>query len=462
MAVAGRATETEAHVVTKAPRSGDLRSRPSSLAGRAAVLGALVVTAVAAARIAASAPELPPPGPFGRGTDDGTMADAAASASPGAQWHRAELVLWFGWITAACTGLGVVPFLFTSRLPPSVSAASNAVACGMMIAASVGLVLEGAGTEPPDAPQASLAERSGQPGGQSSHYPCAWGVARTVVGVLFGLAFVRVTEALMHAHGGHDTTPAGADDGHRAGEGGTAQAAEAGGGHGPDMGSGGAEASLEVRMVDRSRAGLSHAAAGGNGGSNGDGRELTAGAEFVAPEDLAAVDSDDEERVAGLLQTSKALGKADFRRALLFFTVMAAHSLAEGVGLGVSFGGAKGVRVGSVISSTLAVHNIPEGLAICLVLVPRGTSLIDAAALSILSSLPQPLFALPAYFFVDTFAALLPVGLGFAAGAMLLLSLQELWPQAAASLGKITAFSVALAAFAAMSLFQHMVHDDEL
>lgn len=214
-------------------------------------------------------------------------------------------------------------------------------------------------------------------------------------------------------------------------------------------------------MVDRSRAGQTRSeGAGGIDGDTSDG-PVPSGVEGVGEEDVAAVDSDDEERVAGLLETSRALGKADFRRALLFFTVMAAHSLAEGVGLGVSFGGAKGVRVGSVISSTLAVHNIPEGLAICLVLVPRGTSLIDAAALSILSSLPQPLFALPAYFFVDTFAALLPVGLGFAAGAMLLLSLQELWPQAAASLGKVTAFAVALAAFAAMSLFQHMVHDDD-
>ncbi|KAA0172625.1 hypothetical protein FNF27_05849 [Cafeteria roenbergensis] len=465
MAVAGPAADAEAHAHGKPPlRSSDLRSRPSSLAGRVAVLSALVVTAVAAARIAAAAPELPAPGPFVRGADDGTVADVPPESSSGVQWHRAELVLWFGWITAACTGLGVVPFLFASRLPPALSAASNAVACGMMVAASVGLVLEGAGAEQPDAPLPPPGAAA-RPQEQGAQYPCAWGVARTAVGVVLGLVFVRVTEALMHSHGGHEACSAGGGSGHRATSESGPQPGEShtSGAGGADCqgGDNAAEGPAEARIVDRSRTGQGHTA--GTGGVTGDGYgdAAASGEEVVVEEDETAVDSDDEERVAGLLETSRALGKADFRRALLFFTVMAAHSLAEGVGLGVSFGGTKGVRVGSVISSTLAVHNIPEGLAICLVLVPRGTSLVDAAALSILSSLPQPLFALPAYFFVDTFAALLPVGLGFAAGAMLLLSLQELWPQAAASLGKTTAFAVALTAFAAMSLFQHMVHDDD-
>jgi len=55
------------------------------------------------------------------------------------------------------------------------------------------------------------------------------------------------------------------------------------------------------------------------------------------------------------------------------------------------------------------VHNIPEGLAISLVLVPRGASVRSAAWWSVFSSLPQPLMAVPAYVFVEEFGRLLPL-----------------------------------------------------
>ncbi len=63
-------------------------------------------------------------------------------------------------------------------------------------------------------------------------------------------------------------------------------------------------------------------------------------------------------------------GGLDARKGLLIVGVMTAHSFTEGVGLGVSF--ASGTDLGLFITLAIAVHNIPEGLAISLVLVPRG------------------------------------------------------------------------------------------
>ena len=119
---------------------------------------------------------------------------------------------------------------------------------------------------------------------------------------------------------------------------------------------------------------------------------------------------------------------ADAMKALLIVAIMTLHSFAEGVGVGVSFG--VNQSLGILIGLAIAVHNIPEGLAISLVLVPRGTSPRNAAAWSIFSSLPQPLMAVPAFLFVETFAGFLPVGLGFAAGAMIWLVLADLLPEA--------------------------------
>jgi len=150
-----------------------------------------------------------------------------------------------------------------------------------------------------------------------------------------------------------------------------------------------------------------------------------------------------------------ALVGADARRALLVVGVMTAHSFAEGVGVGVSFGG--GEALGVFITTAIAIHNIPEGLAIGLVLVPRGVGLLRAAGWSVFSSLPQPLVAVPAFAVVALAAVWLPFGLGLAAGAMVWLCVVDLLPEAVADSTRGRVAATTAAAAAAMLLIQTFI-----
>jgi zinc transporter, ZIP family len=150
-----------------------------------------------------------------------------------------------------------------------------------------------------------------------------------------------------------------------------------------------------------------------------------------------------------------ALRGADALKAIMIVGVMTLHSFAEGVGVGVAFGG--GEELGTFITAAIALHNVPEGLAISLVLVPRGASVLQAAGWSIASSLPQPLMAVPAFLFVIAFEPVLPVGLGLAAGAMIWMTHAELLPDA---FKETSAQSVAVAvclSIAAMLAFQELL-----
>jgi ZIP family zinc transporter len=153
--------------------------------------------------------------------------------------------------------------------------------------------------------------------------------------------------------------------------------------------------------------------------------------------------------------TLGALSGADARRALLVVGVMTVHSIAEGVGVGAAFGGGDGF--GLLIAVAIAVHNIPEGLAISLVLVPRGTRVLTAAGWSVFSSLPQPVLAVPAFAFVETSRSLLPLGLGFAAGAMIWLVLRELLPEALEQTSRRVVATAVATAFAVMLAFQMLL-----
>jgi zinc transporter ZupT len=149
------------------------------------------------------------------------------------------------------------------------------------------------------------------------------------------------------------------------------------------------------------------------------------------------------------------LDGASARKALLILGVMTAHCFAEGIGVGVSFGST--VAFGVVMSIAIAVHNVPEGLAISLAMVPRGVPVWRAAWWSVFSSLPQPLMAVPAFLFVSVFEPILPVGLGLAAGAMIWMAQSELVPDALEKAPKEQVATALTLAGIAMVAFQVVI-----
>jgi ZIP family zinc transporter len=138
--------------------------------------------------------------------------------------------------------------------------------------------------------------------------------------------------------------------------------------------------------------------------------------------------------------------EADFKKLVLILGILTVHSFPEGVAVGVSFAelglqnvaASDTVVVGALTLPVLAVfmtvaisiHNIPEGVAISIPLRSMGVSEWRMVWWAIFSSLPQPIGAAIAYYFVTLAKQFLPVGFGFAAGAMIFLVLREFIPEA--------------------------------
>ncbi len=121
------------------------------------------------------------------------------------------------------------------------------------------------------------------------------------------------------------------------------------------------------------------------------------------------------------------LSVEDSRKAVLLIGVMFVHSMPEGVAVGVGYATGE-FRFGLLLALAIAIHNIPEGIAVSLPLRTKGVSVLACFFYSILTSLPQPLLAGPSFLLVSTMQPLLPIGLGFAGGAMIFIVISDLLP----------------------------------
>lgn len=132
---------------------------------------------------------------------------------------------------------------------------------------------------------------------------------------------------------------------------------------------------------------------------------------------------------AALENAVDARDTAAVRRAWLFVAAVAIHNLPEGLAIGVGYAGVDPVKAHS-LATGIAIQDIPEGLVVAMALRGAGYSRLFATLLGAASGLPEPMAAVVGAVLIDYSAALLPWGLAAAAGAMLFVICHEVVPAA--------------------------------
>lgn len=116
------------------------------------------------------------------------------------------------------------------------------------------------------------------------------------------------------------------------------------------------------------------------------------------------------------------------RRTWLFVFAIALHNLPEGLAIGVAFGGDNAIGA-SALSAGITIQDIPEGLVVALALLETGYSRRLCMAIGMLSGLIEPVAAVLGASIVTFSTSLLPWGMGLSAGAMLFVISHEVIPE---------------------------------
>ncbi|MCX7111493.1 MAG: ZIP family metal transporter [Proteobacteria bacterium] len=119
---------------------------------------------------------------------------------------------------------------------------------------------------------------------------------------------------------------------------------------------------------------------------------------------------------------------SSLRKIWLFITAITLHNFPEGMAVGVSFGSGDWHN-GLSIAFAIGLQNLPEGLAVALPLVGLGYSGKQAVMIATLTGLVEPIGGFFGVAAVTVFYPLLPIGMAFAAGAMLFVITDDIIPE---------------------------------
>ena len=127
--------------------------------------------------------------------------------------------------------------------------------------------------------------------------------------------------------------------------------------------------------------------------------------------------------------------KTSWHKSTLLFLAMSLHNIPEGLVIGVSFGAIAQGLPGATMAAAVAlavgigIQDIPEGMAVSLPLHRKGISKFKSFWYGQLSGFVEPIAAVVGAMAVSFSKPLLPYAMGFAAGAMIFVVIEELIPE---------------------------------
>ena len=116
------------------------------------------------------------------------------------------------------------------------------------------------------------------------------------------------------------------------------------------------------------------------------------------------------------------------KRIWLFVIAITLHNFPEGMAVGVGFAGGD-IDNGVSLATGIGIQNIPEGLAVSVALISAGYARLPAFGAGALSGLAEPIGGLFGSLAVSVAGPLMPLSMGFAAGAMLYIISHEIIPE---------------------------------
>jgi zinc transporter ZupT len=143
------------------------------------------------------------------------------------------------------------------------------------------------------------------------------------------------------------------------------------------------------------------------------GLAMMRGLEFLPLEDLEV----------GEIKGTKA------RRVWLLFLSLMVHSAGEGLSLGASGAADESPQLGKLVLAALALHNIPEGVAVTMAFMSRGLSRRTSMFLALMSTAFQPIVSVLTFAGIYQTAAV-PFGLAASSAAMASIVCTDLIPEA--------------------------------